>query len=165
MNELLGIFPKATKIWETWVGDRWQIPLCPFATRTAVAQPGVSPAFSTFRHHHHLDCPSKIVLGDHRAFWVACRSRCVDQHASLVHSLLPGRVEPSLEKTLSDFAWKPETLLEPLIIFVPTNAEQFLPGENTRFSHLSVRFMKGCCYYRSPGKLWKVGCAKLRKLS
>ena len=39
--------------------------------------------------YHHLDRPSKIVLWYHRAFWVACRPRCINQHASLVHGLLP----------------------------------------------------------------------------
>ena len=153
------------------MGDRWQIPLCPFATRTAVAQPDVSPALTSSTFRHHLDCPSKIVLGDHRAFWVACRSRCVDQHASLVHSLLPGRAEPSLEKHCPIL-----TLLENLRLcsnrwsssFRPmriSSSQERTPGSVTFQSDLwkAVAFVgpreKGL------GKLWKVGCAKLRKLS
>ena len=105
MDELLGIFPKEGEgnfqsqkfgrpEWE--IGDRFLFVHLP---PVLLSRNLMYHQLWTFRHHHHLDCPSKIVLGDHRAFWVACRSRCVDQHASLVHSLLPGRTEPSLEKT------------------------------------------------------------------
>ena len=40
-------------------------------------------------HRHHLHRPCEVILGDHRAFWVASCTRCVDQHACLVHRLVP----------------------------------------------------------------------------
>ena len=39
--------------------------------------------------HHHLHRPCEVVLRDHRAFWVARCTRCVHQHAGLVHRLVP----------------------------------------------------------------------------
>ena len=40
-------------------------------------------------HHFYFHGPFEVLLGDLRAFWVARCTRCVHQHAGLVHRLVP----------------------------------------------------------------------------